>query len=134
MYYICVRKMKKIVIFFLSLQFFTNHEAFAEMVKLPFLFDHYNETATNTTFFEFIKEHYAENQNHDNDHEHGKLPFKHSEDGCSHHPSPNISVVIKTDNHYSLALIEFKTQKIISSNDNIPSSFTDSIWQPPKLA
>ncbi len=125
--------MKKVLVLFLILQFFTNHEAFAELVKLPFLFDHYHQTASHVSFIDFINEHYA-NDNHDTDHEHGKLPFKHSEDGCSHHPTPNISVVIKTDNHYSLALIEYKVQQSVQSNDQIPSSFTDSIWQPPKLS
>lgn len=126
--------MKKVLVIFLTIQFFTNHEAFAELVKLPFLFDHYNQTATNVSFIEFIQEHYTENQNKDVDHDHGKLPFKHSEDGCSHHPSPNISVVIKTENHYSLSLLEFKVQQSIISNDRIPCSFAESIWQPPKLA
>lgn len=124
--------MKKVLILFLTLQFFTNHEAFAELVKVPFLFDHYNKTAANQSFIEFIKEHYAGSQTQD--HEHGKLPFKHSEDGCSHHPIPNISVVIKTDNNYSLSLLEYKVHQSVISNDRIPNSFTDSIWQPPKLS
>ena len=125
--------MKKILSLFLILQFFTNHEAFAELVKLPFLFDHYQQTASDKSLIDFMKEHYADS-NHDEDHEHGKLPFKHSEDGCSHHPSPNISVVIKTENHYSIEQIEFHALQIIATNDRIPNSFAESIWQPPKLA
>lgn len=125
--------MKKVVILFLTLQFFTNHEAFAELVKLPFLFDHYHQTAHQQTFINFLKEHYSDNHQ-DKDHEHGKLPFKHSEDGCSHHPTPNISVVIKTEHNYSLSLLEFIVHQSVISNDRLPSSFSDSIWQPPKLS
>lgn len=125
--------MKKLLTFFLVLQFFSNHEAFAELVKFPFLFDHYHQTASDKSLIDFMKEHYADS-NHNDDHEHGKLPFKHSDDGCSHHPSPNISVVIKSDTNFSLALIEYKLHQIIISNDQIPSSIAESIWQPPKLA
>lgn len=126
--------MKRLIIIFLSLQFFTNHEAFAEMVKLPFLFDHYNETASNTSFIDFLKTHYSENQHEESDHEHGKLPFKHSHDGCSNHPSPNISAVTKSDHHYTLKPLVLNTQKNSFSNDRIPSLFINNIWQPPKLA
>jgi hypothetical protein len=124
--------MRIFIAIFLSLQFFTNHEAFAEMVKLPFLFDHYNETANNTAFIDFLKSHYSDN--HHQDHDHGKLPFKHSDDGCTHHPSPNISVVVKSENNYSLKLIEFTVQNVVNRNDRISVSFIDNIWQPPKLA
>lgn len=126
--------MKKVIIIFLSLQFFTNHEAFAEMVKLPFLFHHYNETAAHSSFIEFINEHYTDNHHAQSDHDHGKLPFKHSNDGCSNHPSPNISVVIKSETTYELKPIVFTTQKLVYSNDKVPSLFINSIWQPPKLA
>jgi hypothetical protein len=126
--------MKKLLALFITLQLITNHEAFAEMVKLPFLFHHYNETSDNTTFIEFLKTHYSETQHENSDHDHGKLPFKHSEDGCSHHPSPVISVVIKTDQHYELKPAVFSAPKIVFSNDEIPSLFINTIWQPPKLA
>jgi hypothetical protein len=112
----------------------TNHEAFAEMVKLPFLFHHYSETASNTDFIDFIKSHYSDDYHEKSDHDHGKLPFKHSHDGCSHHPSPVISVVIKTENNYELKPAVFSAPKIIFSNDKIPSLFIHTIWQPPKLA
>jgi hypothetical protein len=103
------------------------------MVKLPFLFDHYNETASGTSVFEFLTIHYSENQHEDNDHDHGKLPFKHSEDGCSHHPAPVISVVIKSENHYSIKPPVLQQQKIFYTHEQLFSSFIHSIWQPPKL-
>lgn len=126
--------MKRLIILFLVLQFFTNHEAFAEMVKLPFLFDHYNETASSSSFADFLKSHYSNEHNQGNEHDHGKLPFKHSDNGGANHPSPNISVVIKTDNLYSLKPFSIPVQQTFYSNDRIPSSFINNIWQPPKLA
>lgn len=126
--------MKKLLALFIALQLITNHEAFAEVVKLPFLFCHYNETAANTSFIDFIKSHYADDHHENSDHEHGKLPFKHSHDGCSHHPSPIISVVIKTDDNYELKPAVFSVPKIVYSNDEIASLFINTIWQPPKLA
>lgn len=126
--------MKKVFAIFIILQLLTNHEAFAELVKVPFLFHHYNESKEDESIFHFLKNHYADNSHEQSDHNHSKLPFKHSDDGCSNHPSPNISVVIKTDNNFSLSLIEFQLHQIIISNDKIPSSITKSIWQPPKLA
>ncbi len=125
--------MKKVIALFIALQLITNHEAFAEMVKLPFLFHHYSETADNTAFIDFLKTHYSENQHEESDHDHGKLPFKHSHDGCSNHPSPNISVVTKSDHNYAFKPIVFTSQKIVLSNDRITSLFINSIWQPPKL-
>ncbi len=125
--------MKKLLALFIALQLFTNHEAFAEVVKLPFLFHHYSETAANTSMIEFIKTHYTDDQHENSDHDHGKLPFKHSHDGCSHHPSPVISVVIKTESNYELKLTSFSAPNIIFSSDRVSSSFINNIWQPPKL-
>ena len=125
--------MKKVLALFIALQLITNHEAFAEMVKLPFLFHHYSESADHTSIMDFLKTHYSENQHEDSDHDHDKLPFKHSDDGCSNHPSPVISVVIKSESAYSIKPLVTATQKIIFSNDRIPNSFISNIWQPPKL-
>lgn len=126
--------MKKVLSFLLILQFFTNHEAFAELVKIPFLFHHYNETGSHHhSFADFIKDHYTDNHHADSDHDHGKLPFKHSNDGCSNHPSPNISVVITHEHHYTIKPLVFHSQKMSHSNESIYNSFVGSIWQPPKL-
>lgn len=126
--------LKRTLSIFIILQLLTNHEAFAELIKVPFLFHHYSESEENESVLHFLKDHYSDNSHEKSDHNHGKLPFKHSDDGCSNHPNPNISVVIKTDNNFSLDLIEFQLHQIIISNDKIPSSIAESIWQPPKLA
>ena len=125
--------MKKILALFIALQLISNHEAFAEMLKLPFLFHHYSETAANTSIIDFLKTHYSENQHEDSDHDHNKLPFKHADDGCSNHPSPVISVVIQSESDYIIKPFVTTSQKIVYSNDRIPNSFINNIWQPPKL-
>lgn len=126
--------MKKVFSLFLILQFFTNHEAFAELVKIPFLFHHYSETSSHHhNFADFLKDHYTDNHHANGDHDHGKLPFKHSNDGCSNHPSPNISVVTPHEHHYSIKHVASPSQKLTHSNERLYNSFVNSIWQPPKL-
>ncbi len=125
--------MKKILALFIVIQLMTNHEAFAEMAKLPFLFCHYNSTASDTSIIDFIKTHYTDDHHENSDHDHGKLPFKHSSDGCSHHPSPVISVVIKAEGNYSLKPAVVSIPMVAHSNDELSCLFISSIWQPPKL-
>lgn len=126
--------MKKVLAIFIILQLLTNHEAFAELIKVPFLFHHYNESEENESFIHFLKDHYASDSHEKSDHEHGKLPFKHSDDGCAHHPLPNISPVTKTDDNYALNLTVFNKSKYRIMNDTIYCSYIGAIWQPPKLA
>lgn len=126
--------MKKVLSIFIILQLLTNHEAFAELIKVPFLFHHYNESKENESFLRFLKDHYTSDSHEKSDHEHGKLPFKHSDDGCAHHPVPNISPVTETQNNYLLNLIPLNEDEYRLTNDNMYSSYIGSIWQPPKLA
>lgn len=126
--------MKKVLAIFIILQLLTNHEAFAELIKIPFLFHHYSESEEKESFMHFLKDHYSSNSHEESDHEHGKLPFKHSDDGCAHHPLPNISPVTKTEDSYLLNITAFNKNKYRLTNDNIYSSYIGTIWQPPKLA
>ena len=132
-FYLCF-VLKRTLSIFIILQLLTNHEAFAELIKVPFLFHHYSESEENESILHFLKDHYADNSHEKSDHDHGKLPFKHSDDGSSHHPLPNISPVTKTENNYLINLTAFNKNKYRLTNDNIYSSYIDSIWQPPKLA
>lgn len=124
--------MRQIFAFIIILQLFTNQEAFAELVKVPFLFHHYKETANEQDFLSFLSEHYAHDHNGDN-HEHGKLPFKHSDDGCNHH---SVSITIKdtkTENGLSLEPIGFSIEKYQITNERNFPTYIGNIWQPPKL-
>ncbi len=111
----------------------TNQEAFAELAKLPFLFQHYSETAANENFISFIKEHYFENERQNDDHEHGKLPFRHSEDGCTHHPFPSALKELKSENQMKLQTeISGTSTYTVTDEKNFPA-YHGHIWQPPKL-
>lgn len=125
--------MKRVFSFIIILQLFTNQEAFAELAKLPFLFHHYNETAKEQDFLGFITEHYAHSHDSDTDHEHGKLPFKHSDDGCSHHPAPSSIKDTKPENNLNIHLIESPAEEYRITNESNFPTFSNNIWQPPKL-
>lgn len=125
--------MKRLFSFIIILQLFTNQEAFAELAKLPFLFHHYNETAKEQDFLSFLNDHYAHSQDHSNDHDHGKLPFKHSDDGCSHHTVSTTLKDTKTESNLIIKPIVFSIEKYqITNEQNFPTYFSN-IWQPPKL-
>jgi len=101
---------------------------------MPFIFQHFNESANTSGFLDFLKEHYADSDHSDQDHEHGKLPFKHANDGCSNHPVPNISPVIESSTTEFFHPIPTYLQLFLDSGDNIPASYSGTIWQPPKFA
>jgi len=126
--------LRKFVIIFLVIQFLTNHEAFAEIVKMPYVFQHYSDSADSDNFIDFLKEHYTNDEHAHQDHEHGKLPFKHDNDGCSDHPSPGISPVIECKDQQSFRMHCSLLQKFAKSGESILSPFSGNIWQPPKLA
>lgn len=126
-------KMKRLFSFIIILQLFTNHEAFAELAKVPFLFHHFNETGSDKSFLKFMKEHYTQSSNEKTDNEHGKLPFKHSDDGNSHH---TVSVSIKdtkTEAGIDIKLPCSCTQKFQVTNESNFPTYSNNIWQPPKL-
>lgn len=125
--------MRKVLAFIVILQLFTNQEAFAEMAKLPFLFHHYSETAQGTDFIRFIHEHYADDHQGSEDHEHGKLPFKHSDDGCSHHSTSSAFKDTKSESSLGIHHITGGACKYpVTDEKNFPT-YSGNIWQPPKL-
>lgn len=126
--------MKRLFSYIIILQLFSNQEVFAELAKLPFLFHHYSETGHHQNFISFLNEHYTDTDDHsDSDHEHGKLPFKHSDDGCSHHGSTVLKDT-KTETNLCLCSIGYEVEKYPLTNEqNFPTYF-NNIWQPPKLS
>lgn len=129
--YIC-SVVKKLFSFIIILQLFSNQEAFAELAKLPFLFHHYSETGKQQNFIDFLNEHYTSSDDQNDDHEHGKLPFKHSDDGCSHHASTVLKDT-KPETNLCLRSIGYEVEKYpITNEQNFPTYF-NNIWQPPKL-
>lgn len=103
------------------------------MAKLPFLFHHYAETSGGDGFLKFMTDHYSDSRHQNEDHEHGKLPFKHSEDGCTHHPAFSIIKEVKSEDQFNL--ISFSSPDhsyAITDEINFPVYY-GNIWQPPKL-
>ncbi len=125
--------MRRLFAIVIILQLFTNQEAFAELTKLPFLFHHYNETADEQNFLNFLNEHYS-NSNHDSDHEHGKLPFKHSDDGCTHHSVSTTLKDSKTESSLLFLPIGFEIGSYALTNESNFPTYFNNIWQPPKLS
>lgn len=124
--------MKKILAIIIALQLFSNQEALAEIAKLPFLFHHYTETEHEHGFFDFLKEHYADTGHHGDDHEHGKLPFKHSDDGNAHHAIPISGYETRTENTINIVIPEASAYKYQITNERSFPSYANNIWQPPK--
>lgn len=125
--------MRRLFSFIIILQLFSNQEAFAELAKLPFLFHHYSESSEHQKFVDFLSEHYASKNQLNDDHEHGKLPFKHSDDGCSHHASTVLKDT-KPESNLSLRSMGYVIEKYpITIEQNFPTYF-NNIWQPPKLS
>lgn len=125
--------MRKVLAFIVILQLFTNQEAFAELAKLPFLFHHYSETAKQSDFLDFLQEHYAMDDHGTDDHEHGKLPFKHSDDGCSHHTLNTAFKETKSEGSLSIKSMVSETCDYPVTNERNFPTYSGNIWQPPKL-
>jgi hypothetical protein len=126
---------KRVFSFLIIIQLLSNYEALAEMTKLPFLFHHYYETEHEHNFFDFLDEHYGDfdHDHHGSNAEHGKLPFKHSDDGTSHHMEISTSPFSVADCQQSIEAPEFKIRRSFILSESFFPSYTASIWQPPKL-
>lgn len=134
--------MKKAFIYFALAIFVLTSTELSEVFKIPFLFEHFNEHATENqkiTFSEFIHIHYV-NHHHDkkghvkNDEEKdGKLPF-HSHSDCN---SLAVTYYFPIDQNETIPnyIISENSKKVksYSIDEFLISKFIASIWQPPKI-
>lgn len=124
---------KKVLSIIIMLQLLSNQEALAEITKLPFLFHHYSETEHQHSFIEFLTEHYSGDEHHGDDHEHGKLPFKHSDDGNGHHATIQIWGYENSPvNTLEIKVPVISHEKYFITNECHFPSYSSNIWQPPK--
>lgn len=129
----CFYQMNKLIALFLISVFMCANTSVGQLLKIPNLFEHYQEhknstVASSLSFVDFIKLHYSENSDHNHD-SHQDLPFK---------------TIESTSN--LIFLISFETIKIQITNfylgskrhffykDLVESSPLTSIWLPPKIA
>ncbi len=128
--------MKVVVsIFLLTIHLFSATE-FNQLLKIPVLFEHYNEhkqEETSITFGAFLYRHYFTDHSSDEHPERDcQLPF-HSHDHCSGHQL----VVLPTGCYQSISLPTLpveKKQTFSFSDQCIPLVYLSCIWQPPKLS
>ena len=123
---------KTLAIFFLSVYLFSTTE-FSQFLKLPVLWQHFQEHAQhnkNISFFSFLKMHYFNGDPRDADYEKDmQLPFK------SHSLCELITIAIVLPSTYSQTILpvynNFKVN--IPPDENLLSAdFLSAIWQPPR--
>lgn len=105
-----------------------------QLIKLPLLVEHFAEHQQNDkelTLIKFLNMHYSNDDDNDGDNEKdAQLPFK-SHNSClsttlmAFLPDLSYSIHYKNDNIESVSFP-------IKNQNSIPSSFANSIWQPPK--
>lgn len=129
--------MKKVLAIFFCLQIITANSFAVEIMKTPFLIQHFLEHKTiahsHLDFGAFLWGHYI-NDNHSDESEgpcKEKLPFKHCHDCCTH-MSVVITYLIPNNN----IVINFKN---ISKEHNFTgkttphSLYSCCIWKPPQI-
>lgn len=126
--------MKKTVSIILLFVFLSANTEAHQLLKLPFLVEHYLEHKhhnNNISFFDFLNMHYVMADDGDGDTpEDMQLPFK-SDNACG-----NIcSIGFVSQSNYQLAIKAVYTENELFNNHSvefISSAFLSSIWQPPK--
>ena len=105
-----------------------------QLLKLPNLFQHYNEHKQSKNqdsfdFLSFLIEHYSANADKSNENEHSDLPFKQS---CA---SSNVLMVFEHAFDFTIEpVFTFQTKShffIVNQVRYLSPAF--SIWQPPKI-
>jgi hypothetical protein len=103
--------------------------------KIKVLLEHaqFHKEKYGDTFFDFLSEHYVEDQSqvNNNHKEHEKLPFKHDSQTCSHlntHFTLN-PIIFEIENHSVLEGVSYFIYKEPSS-----SFEKHAVFQPPKFA
>ena len=129
--YICTVK-RLIAISFLFIFLITN-TVFGQLLRLPTLIHHYLEHVEwdNTTFLEFLNEHYAKEINHPDDkhNDHEKLPFKN----IDVQSSQVLSIAPQHDFMLSKPVfILVERKRSIHKQQHYSNAYLDSIWQPPR--
>ncbi|MEX2564343.1 MAG: hypothetical protein WD431_00190 [Cyclobacteriaceae bacterium] len=106
-----------------------------ELLKIPNLFEHYEEhkTCNDGSFWQFLVEDYlnvdGDAQDHRDDSGHDNLPFHGTNTQCCHPP-----VFYAPDQQFSLIVFEFVQQVEFGHNSTFhPSVYLDSPFQPPKV-
>ncbi len=108
-----------------------------EIMKLPFLVQHYFEHETeehpDLGFGTYLWEHYVEDDHADEGKGHcdEKLPFKHCHDCCAHQPVLTVCTV--PDNFTALQSFQIEKAGMILFDQHVTSSYHCCIWQPPKI-
>lgn len=125
--------LKKRITFTILLLYLFSATEFRELIKLPVLFQHFNEHKQlnqNLSFFGFVYDHYNSIPHTDNDQERDdQLPFKNID--MSSFLTPAIPV--STLNYFEKAVrIIVKNDLFDYTEGHIPGPDSGKIWQPPK--
>ncbi len=128
---------KTIAISFLFIFLCANTEI-GQLLKLPNLIEHFFEhhehkDEHNSTFFDFVKSHYNDNDKHsdtDKHDEHHNLPFK------SHNTSVSIALMFEDQKCFSFTKpLHFSFKSAITfRKEHYTSNVFACIWLPPKLS
>ena len=138
-FYICF--VKKIILIGLIFTYLYTSSEFSEMLKIPFLVNHFSEHQSENkqlTFGQFLFVHYIDHSHELNEgrgkYDHDKdsqLPFHSHTDYTASFtyfsPTPAIRIISEP------FISEVEEGKIFYDNQSLRSFYTPSIWQPPKL-
>lgn len=125
--------MKRFIANTFLFSFLFANTAFLQLLSLPTLVHHFYEHVEldDTSFIEFIKEHYIKEIKHPDDihHDHQKLPFK------TEHCNVN-QILSITPNQYFSVLVPKEVEFVSTfySLKNYSNAYLNSIWQPPRLS
>jgi hypothetical protein len=129
--------MKKAISIFLCFQVITWNSFATEVMKLPFLVQHYIEHEKfehpDLRFSSFLYEHYVEDNHKDESVGHcdEKMPFKHCHDCCSHIVTGVIGLI--SENSIMIIFSTSTKEMKFPSDENLKSYYHCCIWQPPKI-
>lgn len=126
--------MKRAIATLFLFTFLTVHTGFGQLLRLPVLIHHYLEHVEwdNSSFFEFISEHYATTINHPDDkhHDHQRLPFKSMD--CQ---AIQVIALVPQPAVISQAVPEtIEPEKTIRHQQHYSNTYLNSIWQPPRFS
>lgn len=130
--------MKKAIAIFFCVQLLSGNTFATEVMKLPFLVQHYfeHEKAEHPDlgFGDYLWEHYVKDNHGDEEKGHcdEKLPFKHCNDCCSHHTS--IIVYTLPENSSPIVITHAEVNQHFMMNEQFISFYHCCIWQPPQIS
>ena len=118
---------------FLIVYLFLTTEAY-QVLKLPVILEHYHEHKkenSNIGFIEFLDIHYMHGSPMDDDYERDmQLPFKKA----THHIyTASAHVKDLTTSQITISILPEEVTYIIINEHNIPSHYSSSIFQPPRV-